>query len=127
MNIVDSSGWLEVLVDGPNAAQFMEVIEGGELVVPAITIFEVTKRARLMGSVANAQRVESHMRRFPVVELTADRASAASAVSVKHKLPMADSLIYACALEFDATVWTQDDDFEGLAQVRYFAKPKARK
>ena len=123
MNIVDSSAWLEVLVDGPNRATFVEVIEDGELVVPAITIFEVCKRVRLTQLIADADRVESHMRRFTVVELTADRASAAAALSVKHKLPMADSIIYAAALEFGATVWTQDADFKGLTQVKFFKKP----
>ena len=122
MNIIDSSAWLEVLVDGPNRASFLEVIEAGDLVVPAITVFEVCKRVRVTQSAANAARVESHMRRFPVIDLTADRASAAAALSHQHKLPMADSIIYAAALEFDATVWTQDDDFKGLAQVRFFAK-----
>ena len=122
MNIVDSSAWLEVLVDGPNRAAFVEVIEAGEVIVPAITIFEVCKRVRVTQTAANAARVESHMRRFTVVDLTAERASTAAALSIKHKLPMADSIIYAAALEFNATVWTQDEDFEGLALVRYFKK-----
>jgi len=124
MNIVDSSSWLEVLAHGPHAQTFVDVIDSGELVVPAITIFEVTKRARILGTKAQAQRVESHMRRFEVIELTADRASAASALSIKHKLPMADSIIYAAALEFGATLWTQDEDFEGMAGVKFFRKMK---
>ena len=123
MNIVDSSAWLEVLVDGPNRSTFLQVIEEGELVVPAITIFEVCKRVRLTQSTADAERVESHMRRFTVIDLTADRASAAAALSVKHKLPMADGIIYAAALEFGATVWTLDPEFTGLAQVKFFKKP----
>ena len=90
--------------------------------MPAITIFEVCKRVRVTQTAANAARVESHMRRFTVVDLTAERASTAAALSIKHKLPMADSIIYAAALEFNATVWTQDEDFEGLALVRYFKK-----
>lgn len=122
MNIVDSSGWLEILTKGPNAAAFLKVIEEGQLVVPAITIFEVTKRAHILGTAADAKRVESHMHRFTVADLTAARAGAASAVSVKHKLPMADSIIYATALEFDATIWTQDEDFKALPKVKYFAK-----
>lgn len=122
MNIIDSSAWLELLVDGPNRPAFVEVIEAGELIVPAITIFEVCKRVRVTQSAASAARVESHMRRFTIVELTADRASAAAMLSHKHKLPMADSIIYAAALEFTATVWTQDEDFEGLALVRFFKK-----
>ena len=46
------------------------------------------------------------MRRFTIVELTADRANAAAALSHKHELPMLDSIIHA-----NATVWTQDEDF----------------
>ncbi len=122
MNILDSSGWLEVLVDGPNRDAFVHVINEGNLQVPAITIFEVTKRVRLTQTAAATARVESHMRRFPVVDLTADRASSAAAISIRHKLPMADSIIYAAALEFNATVWTQDEDFKGLPQVRYMKK-----
>ncbi len=40
------------------------------------------------------------------------------------RLPTADSIIYATALAHRATVWTQDDDFADLANVRYFAKVK---
>ena len=35
---------------------------------------------------------------------------------------LADSVILATARHFDATVWTQDADFEGLPNVRY--RPK---
>jgi toxin FitB len=122
VNIIDSSGWLEVLVDGPHRATIVKIIDAGELMVPAITIFEVTKRVRLTQTAAEAARVESHMRRFTVAELTADRASAAAAISMQYKLPMAGSIIYAAALEFKATVWTLDADFEGLAQVKYLRK-----
>ena len=122
MNILDSSAWLEVLVDGAHAATFLPIIESGKVVVPAVTIFEVTKRARIMGNEADAQRIESHMRRFTVLDLTAERASAASLLSLKHKLPMADSMIYAAALEVGATLWTLDEDFESLPQVKYFSK-----
>jgi hypothetical protein len=30
--------------------------------------------------------------------------------------------MYSMALEFDATFWTQDIDYEGLPQVQYFPK-----
>ena len=124
MNIMDSSAWLEVIGQGPQARTFLEVIEAGDLIVPSITIFEVCKRMAMQGAADRVPMVESHMRRFPVADFTADRASAASAVSVQHNLPMADSIIYAAALEFNATVWTQDEDFEGLVQVRYLAKTR---
>lgn len=45
MNVVDSSAWLEYFADGENAARFAPVIEKPEdLVVPALTVFEVFKR-----------------------------------------------------------------------------------
>lgn len=43
--------------------------------------------------------------------------------SLERRLPMADASIYATALLNEATVYTQDAHFEGLAQVRCFAKP----
>ena len=49
----------------------------------------------------------------------------AGKLSIEKKLPMADALIHATALLHHATVYTQDQHFEGLAQVRYFAKASA--
>ena len=49
-------------------------------------------------------------------------ALAAANVSAAHKLPMADSIIYATAQAFNATLWTQDADFDGLPGVRFFAR-----
>jgi toxin FitB len=121
LNIVDSSGWISVVTHGQHAEVFLSVIEGGALVVPSISIFEVTKRIRLLASEKEAKQVEAHMRRFKVLELTADRASQASRLSSEFKMPMADSIIYAAALEVKATLWTQDDDFKGKRGVKYFA------
>ncbi len=60
-----------------------------------------------------------------VVELTPSLSTAAAKISLKYKLPMADSIIYTTAQQYDATVWTQDIDFEGLPNVNYFAKVSA--
>ena len=54
----------------------------------------------------------------------ADLTIAAARMARRHRLPTADSIIYATALAHRATVWTQDDDFADLANVRYFAKVK---
>jgi len=40
---------------------------------------------------------------------------------------MADSIVYATARASEATLWTQDDDFEGLDDVKYIAKKKGVK
>jgi len=45
VNVVDSSGWLEYLADGPNADFFASpIIATRELVVPTLSIYEVFKR-----------------------------------------------------------------------------------
>jgi hypothetical protein len=36
---------------------------------------------------------------------------------------MADAVIYSMAREFDATLWTQDVDYNGLVGVKFFEKP----
>jgi toxin FitB len=119
MKVIDSSGWLEAFTEGRNAHIFKPLLLNGDLVVPAITIYEVVKRLLVLGFPAEAVRAESHMRRFQVVELTAERASKAAHLAVLHKLPLADSIIYAAALEFNATLWTQDEDFANIAGVMY--------
>jgi hypothetical protein len=42
--VVDSSGWIEVFTDGPQAGSFVAVLESeATLVVPVISILEVFK------------------------------------------------------------------------------------
>ncbi len=45
----------------------------------------------------------------------------AAALGMRHKLPLADSIVYATARRAQATVWTQDAHFDGLDAVRYYA------
>jgi len=48
--------------------------------------------------------------------------SALAMEAARHQLPLADSIIYATALVHGAVLWTQDEHFQGLPQVRFFAK-----
>jgi toxin FitB len=59
------------------------------------------------------------MQQGRVVDLDARLALAAASLGAQHKLPMADSVIYATARAHEATLWTQDADFEGLPNVRF--------
>ncbi len=42
--------------------------------------------------------------------------------SFETKLPMADVIILATSRAYQATLWTQGVDFEGMADVRYVEK-----
>jgi len=62
-----------------------------------------------------------------VVDLTASLAMVSSMLSLKDRLPMADSIILATALAFEATLWTQDADFRNLSGGKYFPKHSPHK
>ena len=63
------------------------------------------------------------MEKAVVVDLDATLAKLASIEARRHKLGMADSIIYATAREHRAELWTQDADFATLPGVKYFPKP----
>jgi predicted nucleic acid-binding protein len=120
MNLVDTSGWIEYFFAGPNASFFAEPIETiGELVVPTICLYEAYKKIALVADESRALQAIAQMKQGQVIALTEDIALKASLVSIKHKLPMADSLIYATAQTTGAVVWTQDDHFCNLPGVQY--------
>ena len=86
MILVDSSGWVEYLVNRSRAGRFATYIEGREPLLISATIAPVDE---------------------PLALEAAD-------VSLAHGLAMADSLVYATARRFQATLVTGDRDFEGL-------------
>ena len=128
MNVVDSSGWIEYFTEGPNSGFFAGAIEKvDELIVPALAIYEVFKWVSRERGETQALKAIAHMQLGEVVDLDSKLAIYAARLSLQAKLPMADSIVYATARDHEATLWTQDDDFEGLANVKYIAKKKAAK
>lgn len=127
MNVVDSSGWLEYFADGPSAGFFAPAIEdAAKLIVPALSLAEVFKRLLVQRGESVAITAVALMQQGAVVDLSAPLALSAAALGVKHQLPLADRVMYATARAFDATLWTQDADLEGLPQVRYRPASKAK-
>lgn len=125
MNLVDSSAWLEYFADGPQSGQFAAVINDvAHLVVPTIVLLEVTRRVMQQRGEDEALQVAAVLHQGQVVALDSGVALSAAQIGVAHKLPLADSIIYATAKQFQATVWTMDADFAGLAGVRYIPKRK---
>ena len=122
-NVVDSSAWLEYFADGPGAPHFARVIEAtNRLVVPAVCLLEVFKVVLRQRGEGEALQAAALMQQGSVVDLDASLALAAASLGLEHKLPLADSIVYATARHAGGVVWTQDDDFEGLPDVEYFPK-----
>ncbi len=123
MNVVDSSGWLEYFVGGRHARTFEPLLEElDSLIVPAVSVYEVFKVLLREAGEEAAIQAAAAMQRGRIVDLTAPQALTAAALSLRHSLPMADSIILAAAREHGATIWTLDEDFSGLPDVRYFKK-----
>ena len=74
---------------------------------------------RVIHNENDASQVVAVMQQGNVVDLGASLALSAARISIKTKLPMADSVILATTREYDATLWTQDADFTGLEKVEY--------
>lgn len=123
MNIVDSSGWLEYFAGSLNAGNFAKAIENTkELIVPAVIVQEVFRKILTERDEDTALQVVAHMKQGKIVDLDLDLALSAAKLGKKLKLPMADSMIMAVAMKYEATIWTQDADFKGLQNVKYFEK-----
>lgn len=123
MNVVDSSGWLEYFADEANADFFADAIENVEdLIVPTMSIYEVFKRVYQQRGEGDALQAVAMMEQGKVVELDPTLALSAAKISLDLKIPMADSIILATTRSYEATLWTQDVDFKGLAGVEYIEK-----
>ena len=123
LNVVDSSAWLEYFADGPGAKHFASPIEAvSALLVPTICLLEVFKIVLRERDENDALQTAALMQQGRLVSLDASLALTAAQLGVAHKLPLADSIVYATAQAFGAVLWTQDDDFDGLPDVRYFRR-----
>jgi len=125
MNAVDSSAWLEYFANGPNADFFADAIENiGDLLVPSICIYEVFKRVLQQRGEHEALQATALMQQGEIVGLDPSLALEAARLSLETGLPMADSIVLATARSRQATLWTQDSDFEGMASVKFKGKKK---
>ena len=98
MNVVDSSGWLEFLADGPGADFFAPAVEQLDaLVVPTISIVEVGRVVHRQRGEEAALQTMALLERGIVVGLDAELARSAVALGLAHHLPLADSIILATA------------------------------
>jgi predicted nucleic acid-binding protein len=118
--VVDSTGWVEYLGDGPKAQSFAPYLESSESVLlPTIVVYEVYKKLRRERSDSLAQHFLSSAFGFQERLIGVDIALAelAARISLEAKLAMADAMIYAAAKLNSATLVTSDTHFSGLDLV----------
>jgi predicted nucleic acid-binding protein len=123
MNIVDTSLWIEFFAGTPlNETIINTLLNKYELYVPTICLYEVKKKFLNDNDVAKAVTGINIMKEGMVISIDSEIALLASDIGKQYKLPMADSIIYATAVLYDAELYTQDKHFENLDRVHYFSK-----
>ncbi len=124
-HIVDTCGWLEFFAESKNAKNFeKQILDTENLLVPTIVLYEVFKKICLDYDEDKALVAVAHIKQGKVIEVSENIAIYAAKISTEKKLPMADAIIYATGLMYQATIYTQDNHFEKLNGVKYFNKAK---
>jgi len=90
--------------------------------VPVICLYEVYKKFLSIGDIKKANIAVAIMQDADVIGINPQLAVLAAQLGKQHSLPMADSIIYATAVLWDAELYTQDKHFENLDRVHYFSK-----
>ncbi len=107
----------------PNSDFFSTAIEDtSHSIVPSISLTEVFKVVLRQREESEALQAVALMQQGEVVSLDVFLSLDAAKLGVEMMLPLADSMILATARAYDATVWTQDSDFEGIDGVEYQPK-----
>ncbi len=118
MRVVDTSAWIEWLIDGPlHRTLVKEFPEKAQCVVPAIVQLELSKwLAREVGE-NEADQMIAFTQKCVVAPLDTRIALHAADLHRQYKLATADAIVYATALEYNADLLTCDAHFEKLPGV----------
>lgn len=120
MICLDSSGWLQYFLRGPQVGPYRSYVRGTEpIIVPAVVIYEVYKVLRRSVPQQTADEAALYLSRLQVVPLDSELALAAAEASLEHSLPFADAVIYAAAQMHEAKLVTSDAHFANLPGVTY--------
>lgn len=123
MCVVDTSIWIEWLIDSPlNEIVAKSFPQTAQCIVPTIVQLEQDKWLTREAGENDAERVIAYTQLCVVAELDTKFALQAADLHRQHKFATADSIIYATALAYDAELLTCDAHFEGLPKVEFIRK-----
>jgi predicted nucleic acid-binding protein len=123
MRVVDTSAWIEWILGsetGENVAA--ELPPDDQWVVPTIVQYELARWLTREMSAAVAASTIAFSTELVVRFLDTEVATKAVDYANRYGLAMADSIIYATAIDTGSDLLTCDAHFAELPQVVYFAK-----
>ena len=123
MTVIDTSGWLEYLADGPLAAQYDKYLAKPEAIVtPSIALSEVYKKVKEQKGEEVALSVVAQMEKTRVIGLDQEIALMAGDLALDHSLALPQAIAYATALREEMQLVTADPHLKGLDQVTFLQK-----
>lgn len=125
MICVDSSGWIERLVDGPRSSGYnrvMDAVDPQEILTSVVSIYEVYRKLRPLIGEAAALASVAALKATRVVPVDERIALEAADFSLSLGLHFSDALIYATARRFGATLHTSDPDLSDAPGVAFHSK-----
>jgi len=120
MTVIDTSGWLEYLADGPLAAQYEKYLAKPEAIItPSIAVTEVYKKVKKTKGAEVALAVVAQMEKTRIIALDEEIALLAGDLALAHSLTLPLAIAYATALTQEAQLLTADPHLKGLEQVTF--------
>jgi predicted nucleic acid-binding protein len=118
MRVIDTSAWIEWLVEGPLRKRLAkEIPDRSQCVVPTIVQLELAKWLTREAGEEQADLMLAFTQKCVVAPLDTRIALLAADLHRQHKLATADAVVYATAREFGAELLTCDTHFENLPGV----------
>jgi predicted nucleic acid-binding protein len=125
MRLVDTSAWIEWLIDSPTGKLVAQQLpEQKDWLVPTIVQLELAKWLARQADEGKADQVIAFTQLCHVVPLDTDIALAAEACRT-YGLATADAIVFATAQSLNAELITCDAHFAGLPGVRLIEKIKS--
>ncbi|WP_287882882.1 MULTISPECIES: type II toxin-antitoxin system VapC family toxin [Paracoccus] len=126
MRLVDTSAWIEWLIDSPTGrAVAPHLPDQAEWLVPTMVQLELVKWLTREVGEDKADQVIAFTQLCVVLPLDTEIALAAAEACRNHRLATADAIVYATARGNGATLITCDAHFDGLPGVTVIEKIKA--
>jgi predicted nucleic acid-binding protein len=123
MRLVDTSAWIEYLIDSALGAKLAsELPDRTQWLVPTIVQLELAKWLTREAGEDMADHVIAFTAMCVVTALDTATALAAAELCARYKLATADAIIYATARGHGADLLTCDRHFENLPGVHFVAK-----
>ena len=125
MRVIDTSVWIEWLIDGPLSKKLArEIPDRTECIVPTIVQLELAKWLTREVGEDQADQMIAFTQKCLVAPLDTRIALLAADLHRQYKLATADAVVYATAREFGADLLTCDAHLEKLPNAIFVGKSR---